>query len=484
MGVSTLFAQETNIFWSRDFWSPETTLKDVQEKIKEGNDATALNTSGFDATANAILASAPDAVIKHLLSLDGNDVNKITHDGRTYLFWAAIRGNRSIMEYLLDHSAKTDILDDKGSSVLLFAAGGGQSDPALYDLLLDHGASITATTPKGANAILQLMSNLKDLDETKYFLDKGLDLNSTDNAGLNAVDYAARTGNKEIIEQLIKEGVSYNDTNTDGSNAILVASQGSRGSVNSLEFFSYLEGLGVAPNIVDNEGVTPLHNSAPSNKDLALFNYFIGKGVSANKADHNGNTPLMNAAGRNDLETIKFFLEKTSDLNAVNNEGKSALTNAIHSNSPEVVQYLLEKGADLNILDKDGNNLAYYLVDSFSKRDEAIFNKKWELLTNKGLDIPHVQKEGNTLLHFAVIKNDIDLLDKITAYKVDVNAKNDNGLTPLHTAAMTSNNIEIIKHLLELGADASILSDFDETVYELALENELLENNKVAFLKQ
>jgi len=477
----TISAQNSNIFWDRGFWK-NATVKNIQEKIADGNDPVGLNPNGFDATVNAILANASDDVVKYLLALDGNDINKITHDGRTYLFWAALRGNLSIMKHAIDKGAKTDILDDKGSTVLLFAAGGGQTSPELYELLLKNGASMMETNPKGTNVLHQLIGKSKSLKDLDYFIKKGLDLNSIDKVGRNAIDYAAKTGNKIIIEQLIEKGVAYKDTNSDGSNAILMAAYGSR-NTNNLAFFKYLEGLGIAPNITDNRGQNSIHHLAYRNKDLAIFNYFIGKGVSPTKPDYDGNTPLMSATNRNDLETIKFFVEKTIDINAKNKDGKTALVNAVKGNSYEVVEFLINKGADVNLVDKDKNNLAYYLVDSYSKKNEKSFNMKWDLLTKNGLNLLHIQKESNNLFHLAAAKGDISLLDKIANSKLDINAKNKNGLTPLHIAAMTAEKSELIEHLISLGAKPTILSDFEESAYHLALENELLDKNKIEFLK-
>ncbi|MBJ2176144.1 ankyrin repeat domain-containing protein [Aureibaculum sp. A20] len=481
--ASTITAQQTNIFWSRDFWKPTTTIADVVQQVKAGNDATALSSSNFDATVNAILANASDDVIKHLLSYDGNDVNKITHDGRTYLFWAGLKGNLPVMKHLISNGAKTDILDDKGSTVLLFAAGGGQTNPELYNLLLANGATINETNPKGANALHQLIGRAKNLNELDYFIKKGLKLSATDKSGLNTIDYAARSGNKEIIELLIKKGISYKDTNSDGGNAFLEAATVGRGGGNSLAFFKYLEGLGISPNITNKKGVNPIHKLASGNKDKAIFDYFIEKGVDPTKADSEGNTALINAAGRNNLEIITYFVDKNVAINAKNKVGKSALTNAVAANSPDVVSFLINKGADINSLDKDNNNLAYYLVDSYSKRNIKQFNEKWDLLTKKGLEMLHIQKENNNLMHLAVTKNDTDLLDKIANIKVDINAKNSNGLTPLHIAAMTTDNAKIIKHLISLGAKSSVLTDFEESAYDLALENEFLNKNTIEFLK-
>lgn len=479
---STITAQNSNIFWDRDFWGPSLTIKDVEEKIKAGNDATKLNPNGFDATTNAILANTSNNVIKYLLSLEGNGVNKITHDARTYLFWAALRGNLPLMKHLIESGAKTDLLDDKGSSVLLFAAGGGQTNAELYNLLLKNGASANETNPKGANALHQLVGNAKSLKDLDYFIKKGLDIHSTDKAGHNVIDYASKTGNKEIIEQLITEGVTYKDVNKDGSNAVLMAAYGSR-ATNNLDFFKYLEGLGIETNITDNEGVNPIHNLAFRNEDLALFDYFIDKGVNQTKKDNKGNSPLINASYRNSLETVQYFAKKSENINTKNNDGKTALTNAISGNKPEVVAFLITEGADIATIDKDGNNLVYYLVNSYSKRNEEAFNNKWDFLVKNGLNFKHIQKEGNNLFHLAANKNSLDLLDRAAHTKVDVNAKNENGLTPLHLAAMTADNAEIIKHFIDLGAKQTILSDFEESAYDLALENELIDKSKVEFLK-
>ena len=50
---------------------------------------------------------------------------------------------------------------------------------------------------------------------------------------------------------------------------------------------------------------------------------------------------------------------------------------------------------------------------------------------------------------------------------------------------MQANNTDIIKYLLSIGAKKSITTDFDETVHDLAKENEILnkKNIDINFLK-
>ena len=58
-------------------------------------------------------------------------------------------------------------------------------------------------------------------------------------------------------------------------------------------------------------------------------------------------------------------------------------------------------------------------------------------------------------------------------------------MTALHLAAMQSKDQNILKHLISKGADKSITTAFEETVFDLATENELLQKNNIdiSFLK-
>src|SRR5690606_6746418 len=110
---------------------------------------------------------------------------------------------------------------------------------------------------------------------------------------------------------------------------------------------------------------------------------------------------------------------------------------------------------------------------------------KLNLLQSKGLDITTAQKDGNTLYHLALNNRDLTLLKRVHQFKTDINAKNNEGLTALHKAAMKANDVEVLKYLISVGADKTITTDFEETVYDLALENELLSQKNMAidFLK-
>ena len=236
--IGKVHAQE-NVFLTNEYWKQKPSVTQVEQAINQGNSATAFNSRAFDATTLAILNGAPYETITYLIDLEGNGVDKLTHDKRTYLFWAAYQDNVPVMEYLLKKGAKVDITDSHQLTPLLFAAVGGRSDKAIYELLLKHGANLKDTNVDGANTLLLLLPHLKDLKEADYFLKKGLKLTATDNKGNNAIYYAATTGNRPIIEALMKKKINVKNLNNKGESAIFAAARGFRKNYNKLDTFQY-----------------------------------------------------------------------------------------------------------------------------------------------------------------------------------------------------------------------------------------------------
>jgi ankyrin repeat protein len=480
--LASLAAQaQKNVFFDQSFWKGNANLESIKAEIAKGNSPSELNGMAMDATVYAINNDAPRESILFLLSQAGNDADKLTHDGRTYLFWAASKGNVEVMEYLLKKGAKVNLQDSHGYTPLTFAATSGQTNTKVYDLILQYGANLKKDlNHDGANALLIAIPNDKDFKLTDYFVAKGLSLNSVDAAGNTAFNYAARRGDIDLMNKLIQKGVKFND------NAMIMASQGTRRDANGLDVYKYLEGLNIKPNAVGANGENVLSYIGRRPKQEEIINYFIGKGVDVNRVDNEGNTALMNAAASNrDLGTIELLLSNVKDINLLNKKGVSALAMAVRSNSVEVVDLLIQRGADLKVVDANGDNLAYYLLQAYSTQRAEDFESKFKLLTSKGFDITALQKNGNSLYHLAVAKGDLALIKRIESLKIDVNLKNKDGFTALHKAVMTAKDTNTLKYLLSIGAKKDLTTDFKETTYELAAENEYLSKNNISidFLK-
>ena len=505
-----------NTLLSPAFWQGKPDVAAIKAEVEKGNNPSQLNGSSFDPVVMAINADASVESIKYLLAQPGNDVGKTTHDSRNYLHWAANKGNAEVMEYLVSKGAKIDNEDSHGATPLLFAAGSGQQNIKVYDLLIASGANLkTSLNADGANAMLLAIANDPELVLTTYFISKGLDLNSTDASGNNAFSYAAKSGNIELLKKLLQKGVKP------GQNAMLMAAQGSRRGANTLELYQYLESLKLKPNVTGKNGENVLHAIVRKPKQNEVISYFLSKGVDVNQADEDGNTVLMNAAASaRDTAVLGMILAKAKNINGVNEKGMSALTMAVRSNSPEVISYLINKGSAVKVLDKNGNNLAYYAVESyrspggqggpggqmpaggprpggaapagaatggqnFNGPKPEDFDTKISILKKEGLDVAAAQENGNKLYHFAVAKNDLSLLKRMNSLGLDVNAANKDGLTPLHKAAMIAKDDSIMKYLLSIGAKKDSVTNFKETAFDLATENETLSQNNISvtFLK-
>lgn len=479
---------QKNTLLDQSFWKGQPDVSQIKAEIDKGNSPSQLNPMSFDAVVMAINADASAASIKYLLDQPGNETSKLTHDSRTYLHWAANKGNVEVMEYLVTKGAKANIEDSHGTTPLNFAAGAGQQNLKVYDICLANGADLKKDLNQdGANALLLAVSSDKDFTLTDYFISKGLSINSVDAKGNNAFSYAARSGNIGMLQSLLQKGVKP------GQTAMLMAAQGTRRGANSLEVYQYLESLKLKPTVVgQKENV--LHAIVRKPKQNDIIKYFLDKGVDVNQADEDGNTVFAIAATANrDIEVLNLLFPKVKNINQPNEKGVTALAMAVRSNSPEVVAFLISKGADINTADKDGNNLAFYLLESYRPQNGGPafnasraedFDTKLKMLQDAGFKVTTPQKNGNTLYHLAVAK-DLSLLKRLQPLGIDVNAKNTEGITALHKAAMISKDDLMLKYLLSIGAKKELATNFQETAFDLASENESLSKNNVSvnFLK-
>ncbi len=483
LAINLGWAQSDNVFLGTSYWETGPSVNEIKQKIAEGNDPTELTPYAFDAVVYSFLGNAPNESIKYLLTLEGNEVDKATHDRRNYLMWAAYTGNLELVELLLKRGSNTKIIDDHGYSLITFTAAGGQKDPKLYDLILANGAQIDETDHEGANILHLLAANIDDLSELDYFIEKGLDIKSKDALGNTMFNYAATKGNIKIMDQLIAKGLDYKTPNKEGGNAMIYASYGARGHTNPIEVYQYLDQLGIKANVITDGGTTPLHNAVYGTKDMAIIDYFLEKGVDVDQKDGDGNTAFLNAVNWDNPEMAAYLLPKVGDINHTNKNGHSALTYAIINKQPGLFDDLISKGANVTITDKEGNNLAHYAFSGYDPKKSEHFLKT---LKAKGVDLARTQAKGNTIYHLAVDESSVPLLEKAKELNVDINQKNGDGLTPLHLAAMKSGDETILKWLLAQGADKTILTDFDESAYDLASENELLSKKGVElqFLKK
>ncbi len=471
-----------NAFLNQSFWQNKPGLDDIKTAIANGNDPAELNGMAMDPVVLAINSDAPKESIIYLLEQKGNNVEKLTHDSRTYIFWAAMRGNLDIIQYLISKGASVKTQDSHGMTPMSFAAILGQQNIKIYDLLLQNGENLkTDVNADGANVLMLAIGGDSSLALTEYLQAKGLNLNSKDADGNTTFDYAAKGGNIKAMKLLREKKIPFTN------NAMMWAAQGSRSGANGLDVFQYLEGIGIKPTVISKNGENALHSLARRGKK-DIVEYFLSKGVDVNQKDKEGNTPFMIAAASNqNPDIIGLLLPKVKNINEKNNAGATALALAVRGNSAQVVQAILNAGADVNTVDNSGNNLVSYLFEYYNPRQAKEFQPKVKALQDKGFAITTPSQNGNTLYHLVVAKNDLNLVKMVhdNYATVDINTKNKEGLTALQKAAMVAKDDVILKYLIANGADKQLKTNFDETAFDLASENELLKKKNISldFLK-
>lgn len=477
------YAQQKNTLLDGKYWKEKPTVEVVKAEIAKGNSPAAANGGNHDVVSMAINNDAPLDVIAYLIDQPGNSVDKTTHDGRLYIHWAASRGNVALVKYLIEKGSSVNRTDDKGATPLAFAAGNGQSNTEIFELFFKAGIDPKAKYKEGANLMLLAIATDTDLKVADYLATKGLSLKDTDDLGRTTFDYAARTGNIDLLNILLSKGVKAT------GNALIIASQGGRSTSNTLETYKFLiDNVKLDPNSKGESGENVLHNLVRKQNQEEIINYFLSKKVDINAMDTKGTSAFMVATGTKNVALVESLISKVKDINSVNSKGESALFAATQTGSSEMVSYLISKGAKTNLVSKEGN-LAHALIASYKKprpnENADDFIKKIEVLKSNGVDFVKSQQNGSTLYHTAITKNDLQLLKLLDGLNIDVNAQDNDGMTALHKAAMMCKDEVLLKYLVGLGAKKDIKTEFDETAYDLALDNESLkeENINVDFLK-
>lgn len=495
-------AQESTLL-NKEFWTGNPTIEAVKSEFSKKAFNFKEVMAGDDPLSLAINNDAPIDVIKFLAGQPGVDFKRGIHEGRTYLHAAASKGNGEAVDCLIKSGSDINFTDAHDQTALSYSAYVGKTTLPVLEAFVKNGFDVNTKFEKkgGANILLLAAPADHDLAITDYLVSKGVSLHSVDNNGATIVDYAAKLGNVDILRKLIQKGAKYTD------NSLTIAAQGPFRSANTIGIYKFLvEDLKLDPKATNKQGQNVLHLIAGKQDQSDIIAYFLEKGVDVNQKDRNGNTAFMGIAGIKSAEIVEGVLPNVKDINAVNNKGESALTNAVKSSTAEVVSLLVKSGANVKLEDNDGHNLAYIAVDAYRgaggrggfggrnaggqsaapKISPAVdLGNKLDLLKEKGLNVAASASDGSTLYHLAVTKNDPDLLKKVSTLGIDVNAKNAEGMTALHKAAMLAKKDDVLQVLVAAGAKKELQTSFGETAYDLASENELLKqaNISVDFLK-
>lgn len=165
-------------------------------------------------------------------------------------------------------------------------------------------------------------------------------------------------------------------------------------------------------------------------------------------------------------------------LNTPNNFGVLPLVQAAFANNFKLMDALITNGADLELRDQNYRTplLAYLqeiyvaqIEGNYPLGKEAQITETVKHFLEKGADRTAKDISGEDIMFYAVTSNDMPLIDLlVNTYKHDMNTRNNQGETPLFTAAQ--NHPEIVPILLQKGASAKVTDNSGRTPAIAAVE--------------
>jgi uncharacterized protein len=165
------------------------------------------------------------------------------------------------------------------------------------------------------------------------------------------------------------------------------------------------------------------------------------------------------AAKFDDVSEVKSLLKKGVNPNILDANGSPMLVLAIREKSPKVINVLLgDKNIDVDLSDKNGETpLMMASIDG-----NLLLVKT--LVTDHKAQLDHI---GWTPLHYACAKGQLEVAQFLIANGAIVDSMSLGNTTPL-MMAVQSGNEQVVKLLLDKGADLQLRNDQGLTAIDIA----------------
>ena len=252
-----------------------------------------------------------------------------------------------------------------------------------------------------------------DVSRVRALLNKGADVNETNEKGATALMWAAGKGDNEIVEVLLAKGADVNAKTLEGLTALLFASN--QGHIQTVKV---LLNAGADVNAGAEECHTALLAAALTGH-TEIIKLLLNAGADVNARAEGGDTALTWASLKGHIETVKVLLEKGADVNARTESGETAMSLATGKGYTEIVQ-LLTFGQLLTSAEATGK------PSEGLGRMNVSEQAPWTAAND---ELVETIIQGNTHPQAGITK-----MVKIFARGVNINAKNENGRTALSIA--------------------------------------------------
>ncbi|ORX85013.1 ankyrin [Anaeromyces robustus] len=324
--------------------------------------------------------------------------------------------------------------------------------------------------------------------------------NKYEEIGKSALDICIYLKNKYIFSMLLKyqNTKSINEFNNHGETVLMTLIKMSHFSYNEkIEWMNQLICKGANLNRINKNGKFLL-NYAFDTKSKPLIYFLLKKGANINKKNHFLESSLTYVINHCDIEMTKLLAKYNPSLFT-----EDIIKTIIEQNKFNLIKVLIPKyidinrknGNDLNIALKTGNiqiieyfinltcslnntiltnieNITYFDVDILK-----IVLKKFKININAKI------KNGNTLIDYALLFKNKNVVQYLIEHGANLNKKNDYGNTPLIHAVKYNNDISIIRELINNGSDINVKNNLRETVLQIENKKENKNIEIINYLK-
>ncbi|XP_072480763.1 ankyrin-2 isoform X31 [Notamacropus eugenii] len=299
-----------------------------------------------------------------------------------------------------------------------------------------NGCSQRRRRPKksDSNASFLRAARAGNLDKVVEYLKGGIDINTCNQNGLNALHLAAKEGHVGLVQELLGRGSAVDSATKKGNTALHIASLAGQAEV-----VKVLVKEGANINAQSQNGFTPLYMAAQENH-IDVVKYLLENGANQSTATEDGFTPLAVALQQGHNQAVAILLENDT-------KGKvrlPALHIAARKDDTKSAALLLQNDHNADVQSKSGFT-PLHIAAHYGNVNVAT------LLLNRGAAVDFTARNGITPLHVASKRGNTNMVKLLLDRGGQIDAKTRDGLTPLHCAARSGHD-QVVELLLERGA--------------------------------